>query len=235
MAYKHARLVIYYKSGNTKSEDRNNPNFWKDAPKYEYLCIKCGEKYPDFPEVPMTICLKCGKEGKDVQLVRQTIISALGVQFDPVPLEEEGGPVMSRDDRPLRIKFKAFVFKGSSVYNYGWFQDKIAEKQFIGGTAQRTYGIRMGRIMDPEGRCECQVAYLAEGTPTTYSYPTNIHSLRIDENALKLHSIKLSECGKRIVTYNEESIKQRLNLNLGERHERTLEELTIEERITQKE
>ena len=86
--YQSARFIIYYKSGNTKTEDRSDPKAWDNAPKFEYKCQECGETFPCFKEVPMTYCLKCANENKDVELVRQTIISALGVQFDPIPLQE---------------------------------------------------------------------------------------------------------------------------------------------------
>lgn len=218
--YKHARFVIYYRTGNVRNEDREDPHSWDNAPKYEYLCIECGEKYPYFPEVPMKVCLKCANANKDVPLVRQSNISAMGINFDPVPLEEAGGPVMSQGGQPLRVKFQTFVLKGSSVYNYGWIQDKPAEKQFIGGKAQRTYGVRIGRVMDSQGHVECMVGYLAKGTPSVYSYYTTLHSLGIDENARKkLHSLKLSECGKRFVVRKGEKLTQRINTSLGERLE----------------
>lgn len=219
MVFKHARFVIYYRNGTTKPEDRTNPLSWDGSPKYEYLCQECGHKYPYFPEVPMDMCIKCAKD-KEVSLVRQSSIIAMGIQFDPLPLEEDGDPVMSKEGNPLRVKFATFVLKGSSVYNYGWIQDKIAEQEFIGGSAHRVFGIRVGRVIDTEGHCECMVGHLAQGAPAIYSYYTTLHSLGIDRNARKkLHQLKLSECGKRIVTKKGEKIRQAIQLDLGERIE----------------
>jgi hypothetical protein len=219
MAYKHARFVIYYKSGNNKIEDRTDPKNWDNAPKYEYLCPKCGEVFPCFPELTLTNCLKCARENREVKLVRQTIITALGIQFDPLPLQEEGDPVMSKENTPLRVKLPTQVLKGSSVYNYGFFQEKLASIETKGEQKQQTHGLRIGMVVDPEGHCFCMVGHMGKGQPAIYSYYTTVHSLGIDEPALKLHGIKLSECGKRIVNKPGESIKQQISLNLGERLE----------------
>lgn len=227
--YDKARFIIYYRSGNTKIEDREDPNSWDNAPKYEYICPKCGFLYPDFREVPMTTCLKCANENKDVNLVRQSIISALGVQFDPIPLTEEVNevhtPVLSSDGsgRQLRMTFPPMILKGSSVFSFGWIQGKPAEQIFVGGKKKKkhlVHGLRIGRVVDPKGHVECMVASLAKGVPSIYSYFTTLHSLGIDESAqTKLHSIKLSECGKRIVTKPGEKIEHRLITSLGERIE----------------
>lgn len=222
MAFEKARFIIYYKNGNTKPEDRNDPHAWDNAPKYEYLCPECGATFPCFPEVTVSHCLKCGNEGRDVNVVRQTIISALGIQFDPMPLHEDGNAVLSTEGNPLRVELAPTILKGSSVYNYGFFQEKLGSIVTKGpqGKKQVTYGIRIGMVVNSIGNCFCIVGYIGRGQPSIYSYYTSIRSLGIDESALSLHSIKLSECGKRIVTKNGEPVKQQINLDLGERHEK---------------
>jgi hypothetical protein len=222
MAYKRARFIIYYKSGNTKIEDRNDPKYWDNVIKYEYKCQECGESYPYYPEVSMTHCLKCAKEDKDVKLVRQTIIAALGIQFDPMPLQEDGQDVIGSTGNPLRVQLAPFILKGSSTYNYGFFQDKIAELRSGKNQPAKTlgHGLRIGMVVNPKGKCFCMVGFIAKGQPTIQTYYTNIHSLGIDANARKkLHSLKLKECGTRFVTKKGEKIKQLINLDLGERLE----------------
>lgn len=219
MAYQYAKFVIYFRNGKTKVEDRSNPYSWDGAPKYEFYCQECGSSYPYFPEVGnMEFCIKCAHENKDSRLVRESSIIAMGISFDPQPLEEDGEPVFSKQGRPLRVKFQPFVMKGSNLYNYGWIQDKPAEQQFVGGSKKQTFGIRIGRVLNPQGHVECLVGYLAQGTPTIYSYHTTLHSLGIDKDAKRLHSLKLSECGKRFVK-RKEAIKPHINTNLGERVE----------------
>jgi len=228
--YEKGRFIIYYKDGKTKMEDRDDPHSWRDIPKYEYVCTKCGISYPEFKEVPMDFCIACGKQGNESPLVRQTMISAIGVIFDPIPLQEEITiddkkkemiPILSKEPpyNQLRITFPPYIFKGSSVWNRGWIVEYLVTQQFIGGNKKFVHGIRVSQVLNPDGLVSCKVFYLNKEIPATYSYITTLSSLKIDEPAQQLHSLKLSECGKRIVSKDGKPIKQQININLGERFE----------------
>lgn len=221
MQYRHARFVIYYKNGITKMEDRSDPNCWDNALKHEFVCQDCGRAYPDLPEVNIEFCLHCATEfNRTIPVIRQSAIIAMAIQFDPLPLYEDGEPVLGKDGRHLRSLSKPYLLKGSSVWDYNWIQDKPGEQRT--GVGKKAHGLRIGRV-EENGWIECFVGYLAEGTPTIYSYRTTLHSLAIDEPALKLHGIKPEECGKRIVTQrvNEknEKLHEKIFTDLGERHQ----------------
>jgi len=97
MAFPYARFVIYYRTGQTLIENREDGHSWNNAVKYEYICPSCWTRFPYYPEFEIEFCPHCLKNDLEAEVVRQSMITALGIQFDPFPLvdPETGNPIIT--------------------------------------------------------------------------------------------------------------------------------------------
>jgi predicted RNA-binding Zn-ribbon protein involved in translation (DUF1610 family) len=229
MVFEYARFVIYYKNGKTVIENREDPHHWDNAPKYEYLCPSCWSKYPYYPQAEMFYCPECLKNDKEVAVIRQNIIRGLGIQFDPMPLydPEKDAPMLTEKGEAIRVTSNASVLKGSSAFNYGFFQDKPGDQKMgislktgkIFDLGKPTHGIRIGMVVDPQGHCICMTGFMTKGAPRVYTYRTTVRSLDFKEALFDLHQIKLPECGNRTIYKDPRDAHKHTKLSLGERAE----------------
>ena len=169
-------------------EDRNVPNHWKIALKYQCSC--CGFEVATPPEV----CPSCKRAFHQVSMIQ-----GLGILFDPVPLwdkpwETEYGrivPIMSRH-KQTRVKKIAHRLEkeGVNTYNYAWFMDYVQHDVVKRrGSSAKTVGIRIGVIIDRYGTYS---AMETDADRKVVSYVNNVDKDWMGRNYLNLsvHGIK---------------------------------------------
>lgn len=117
-------------------------------------------------------------------------VLALGILPNPLVTGE-----IDRDGNHLRRIMPEHKLTASSKYFYAPFQMKLGEIVVVRGNTQITYGLRVGFVLDEDGKCICLDMKNEEGSYTFNTFYTTVYSLALN---LDLLEIDLGECGKEI-------------------------------------
>jgi hypothetical protein len=125
-------------------------------------------------------------------------ISALGILFDPVLIFDVGSPkdkpkpILDSTGKQVRITLPEMTLKGSSRYQYQFFQQKEGILILQKGEKQQTVALQIGMVIDSHGHC-----IVMQGKPygQIKNFYTTVHSLGLN---LDHFEIDLEKCGKKI-------------------------------------